>query len=254
VKVVAIVQARIGSTRLPAKVMLDLGGATALQRCLDRVSRFEGVTEVIVATTVRPEDELIVQLARRLGVRWSRGSSEDVLSRYIDAATEAKADVVVRCTSDCPLLDPALSSKVVEALVSSLTGPEPIDYASNRLVSRLPRGLDTEVITMDALERSGRECASLAVREHVTLHCYQHPERFRLRAVLPDFPEDYSSHRWTLDTLDDYHLLATLYDALGERASDASLADVLQVFAARPELKAINAHVPQKPVPSEAKA
>src|SRR5690348_13861501 len=101
-KVAAIVQARLGSTRLPAKVLLDLGGATALQRCLERVARFSGVDEVIVATTTLPEDDLIEYAAARMKIRCVRGSAEDVLSRYLDAARVARADVVVRCTSDCP--------------------------------------------------------------------------------------------------------------------------------------------------------
>lgn len=246
--VVAIVQARVGSTRLPAKVLLDLGGATALQRCLERVARFEGLSDVLVATTTLAEDDLIVQVVRRLGFRWTRGSVDDVLARYLDAARVAKADAVVRCTSDCPLLDPVLSSQVVKAFVDSQGTSQPLDYAANNLERRLPRGLDTEIVTVAALERAARESSSASEHEHVTLHVYRNPEKFRLRAVVPPFPEDYSSHRWTLDTLEDYRLLATLHEALGSRAPLASLHEVLAVFETRPELKAINAHIEQKKV------
>jgi spore coat polysaccharide biosynthesis protein SpsF len=228
--------------------LLDLGGATALQRCLDRVARFEGVDEVVLATTQRPEDELIVQLAHRLGVHCTRGSAEDVLSRYLDAARLTEADAIVRCTSDCPLLDPALSSQVVRAFLDSRGGSEPLDYAANNLQRRLPRGLDTEIVSRAALERAARESSDASEHEHVTLHVYRHPEKFRVRAVLPPFSEDYSHHRWTLDTMDDYRLLATLYNLLGDTAPRASLSDVLRIFAARPDLETINAHIEQKPV------
>jgi spore coat polysaccharide biosynthesis protein SpsF len=248
VKVVAIVQARVGSTRLPAKVLLDLGGATALQRCLDRVARFECVDEVVLATTDRPEDELIVQIGRRLGVRCTRGSADDVLSRYLDAARQASADVIVRCTSDCPLLDPVLSSQVIRTFLDSQSGSHALDYAANNLQRRLPRGLDTEIVSRAALERAGRESRDASEHEHVTLHVYRHAEKFRIQAVLPTFAEDYSHHRWTLDTFDDYRLLATIYNLLGDAATSASLRDVLGVFASCPDLAKINAHVEQKPV------
>ena len=117
--IVAIIQARLGSSRLPAKVMLDLGGKTALERCLERVQRFRGCSEIIVATTENPRDDLIISLLNRLGVRSYRGSEKDVLGRDVGAAKEVKADVIVRCTSDCPLLDPEISSLVIQGFLAS---------------------------------------------------------------------------------------------------------------------------------------
>jgi spore coat polysaccharide biosynthesis protein SpsF len=229
-------------------VLLDLAGATALQRCLDRVVRFDGVREVIVATTTNPEDDQIVACARRIGFRTSRGSTDDVLSRYVAAAKEAGADAVVRCTSDCPLLDPTLSSMVVHAFCDSQGTLEPLDYAANNLERRLPRGLDTEIVSMAALERAQRNAASASEREHVTLHVYRNPQQFRVRAVVPPFTEDYSSHRWTLDTAEDYRLLATIYERLGPKAATATLHEVLALFDQDPSLKRINAGIEQKPV------
>jgi spore coat polysaccharide biosynthesis protein SpsF len=250
VNVVAIVQARVGSTRLPAKVLLDLGGATALQRCLDRVRRIEGVREVIVATTTNPEDDLIVSVCHRLGVRSTRGSAEDVLLRYVEAGRSSKAEAIVRCTSDCPLLDPTQASRVVQAFVASQATQEPLDYAANCLERRLPRGLDTEIVSMSALERSHESATAQPDREHVTRFIYTNAARFRLRAVLPEFTDDLSHHRWTLDTLDDYRLLAAIYDRLGASAPTASLAEVLELFRVDPALRDINAHVEQKKVAS----
>lgn len=244
-KIVAIVQARVGSTRLPAKVLLDLGGATALERCLRRVQRFEGLAEVVVATTDLPEDDLIVAAARRLGFPSFRGSSDDVLSRYVGAARSAGADAIVRCTSDCPLLDPAISSTVVRTLTEAKGA---VDYAANNLDRRLPRGLDTEIVSRDALERAHREATSPSEREHVTLHVYRRPERFRLRSVVPTPTADRSAMRWTLDTLADYRFLAAVFDELGGGAVDAGMGDVLAVLERRPELLSLNAHIEQKPV------
>jgi spore coat polysaccharide biosynthesis protein SpsF len=245
-KTVAIVQARVGSSRLPAKVLLDLGGQPALARCLARVRRIAGVDDVVVATSDTPVDDPVAALARRLAARVFRGSEHDVLARYVGAARAAGAAAVVRVTADCPLLDPAVSAAVVGAFRAARAAGDPVDYASNVLERRLPRGLDTEVVAAEALERAHRDAAGAAEREHVTLHIYRHPERFRLRAVAPPGARgDLSHHRWTLDTLDDYRFLAAVYDALGDAAATAGLDEVLAVLAAHPQLVGINAHVEQ---------
>jgi spore coat polysaccharide biosynthesis protein SpsF len=173
-----------------------------------------------------------------------RGSESDVLSRYIDTARAHEADAVVRLTSDCPLLDPDESSRVVEAFLEQ----EP-DYASNVMERRLPRGLDTEVVSREALERAHREATAEGEREHVTLHIVRRPTEFRLLSVVPvRGPDDDSGHRWTLDTLDDYRFLHALVDLLGDRAGAAPLAEVLEVLSKNPHLSALNAHVEQKKV------
>ena len=242
-KVVVVIQARLASSRLPAKVLLDLGGVTALERGLRRARRFAHASEVMVATSDSPGDEVIAAVAGRLGARVTRGSETDVLSRFVKAARESDADVIVRCTSDCPLLDPALSSRVIERF---LTAPGGVDYAANVLERRLPRGLDTEVISREALERAHRDATATDEREHVTLHVYRNPDSFRCLAVTAGELEDRSSLRWTLDTLDDYRLLHAVFERLGPRADEASMAEVVALFEADPELARINAHIAQK--------
>jgi spore coat polysaccharide biosynthesis protein SpsF len=239
-RIVAVVQARVRSTRLPAKVLLDLAGSTALERCLQRVRRIPGIDEVVVATSERDEDELITALAGRLGYRCFRGSEEDVLDRYMKVARATVAEAVVRITSDCPLLDPAISGAVVRSFSDA-----PTDYASNTLERRLPRGLDTEIVSFGALERAHREATGPA-REHVTMHLYSHRDRFDCRSVVPPIERDLSHHRWTLDTLDDYRLLYRIFERLGTRAATASMTDVLALFDETPELARINAHIAQK--------
>jgi spore coat polysaccharide biosynthesis protein SpsF len=242
-KVVVVVQARLASTRLPAKVLLDLGGVTALERCLRRARRFAHASEVVVATSDLPGDEVIAAVARRLGFMVTRGSESDVLSRYAKAARETQAEVIVRCTSDCPLLDPELSSQVIDRF---LAAPGGVDYAANVLERRLPRGLDTEVVSREALDRADRQATAADEREHVTLHIHRHPERFRCLAVTAGELEGRSTFRWTLDTLDDYRLLHAVFDRLGAHADEASMADVLALFDADPELARMNAHIEQK--------
>lgn len=247
-KIVAVVQARLGSSRLPAKILLDLGGQTALQRCLSRVARIAGVDEVVVATTDRPEDDPVVSMTRRLGFRSVRGSEQDVLSRYELALRETRADAVVRCTSDCPLLDPAISSFVVDTFVRSRGGATPFDYVSNVFERRLPRGLDTEILSAEALERAARNAVAPPEREHVTLHVYSRPEIFRCGGAVPEGLPDTSHHRWTLDTLDDYRFLFAVFERLGEAAGSATMADVLALLERHPELVKINADIVQKSV------
>jgi spore coat polysaccharide biosynthesis protein SpsF len=247
-KVVAIVQARVGSSRLPAKVLLDLLGKTALERCLRRVAQIPRVAEVVVATSTAPADDLIASASKRYGFAVFRGSEDDVLARYAGAAKAHGAEAIVRCTSDCPLLDPEVSGSVVEAFLAARgasTNAAGADYASNTIVRRFPRGLDTEVFTVEALVRADADASSPAEREHVTAHLYARPERFRVLHVGAD-AQDHSPHRWTLDTLDDYRFLAAVFDELGAGAETAKMADVLAVLARRPELVTINAHVEQK--------
>lgn len=240
-RVVAIVQARVESSRLPAKIFLDLAGRTALERCLERVTKFAGVSEVVVATTDRPADDLVVQLCKRLGVPTSRGSSDDVLSRYHEAAVRFGADAIVRCTSDSPLLDPMISSRVIDAFKEN-----GVDYASNVLERRLPRGLDTEVISAKALTRAHETAQTPSEREHVTLHVYRNPGAFTLHSVIDDTLPDLSEHRWTLDTLDDYRFLATLFERLEAPIASRGLSDILRIVDGDPTLRGMNAHIVQK--------
>ncbi len=238
-RVVCVIQARVGSTRLPAKVLLDLAGEPVLAHVLRRARRIAGVDDVVVATSTDPADDLVAAMCGRLGVRAVRGSLEDVLARYVVAARETRADAIVRITSDCPFLDPARSGAVVRAFLS-----EAPDYASNVMDRRLPRGLDTEIVSMAALVRADAE-ASGEDREHVTRHVYRHPESFRCLSVRGE-GEDLSMHRWTLDTIADYRFLCAVASALGSRAPDAGMHEVLAVLEAHPAIVGINREVRQK--------
>jgi spore coat polysaccharide biosynthesis protein SpsF len=240
--VIAIIQARMGSTRLPGKVLLDLAGEPMLARVVDRVRRAGRIDDIVVATTVSGEDDRIVSLCRERGWRWFRGEVDDVLDRYFRAATEARAGIVVRITSDCPLIDPVVVDRVVEEFAK---GRESTDYASNIFPLRtFPRGLDTEAIGYGALERSWREEREMRYREHVTQYILRHPQLFRIRSVTND--TDLSGHRWTVDTPGDLAFVRAIYDHFGH--DRFSTGEILAFLAAHPEVVEMNRGVVQKQV------
>ena len=206
---VVIVQARMTSTRLPGKVLADVAGRPMLERQLQRLARCRNADE-IHADHHQRRRRPAAALGERLGVGVHRGSEHDVLARYAGAAAEFRADVVVRVTSDCPLIDPEQTDAVIDAL-----GPE-VDYASNVLERRLPRGLDTEALWRDTLERTARMATSVPAREHVTWHIHtEHPERFVLRSVRPAL--DAADLRWTVDTAADLALVRPPLRGAGPR-------------------------------------
>lgn len=239
---VIVVQARMTSTRLPGKVLMDLAGKPMLERQLDRLRRCERADEVMLAVTENAADDPLVDFARRYGVPCHRGSEHDVLGRYVGAARAACADLVVRVTSDCPLIDPEETDAVIAALEERR---ETCDYASNRLEPHLPRGLDTEALWRDVLDRMDRMATSKPAREHVTWFCYaERPELFALHPVRRDV--DAHDLRWTVDTPDDLEMVRALYDALGLADRPVPLAEVLAFVRAHPEIAAINGHIEQK--------
>jgi spore coat polysaccharide biosynthesis protein SpsF len=213
-----------------------------LERQLERLLRCERADEIVLAVTSNPADEPLVALARRLGLRWHRGSEHDVLSRYVGAARVADAELVVLVTADCPLIDPVETDAVIEAIEQRGAA---CDYASNRLEPHLPRGLETEALWRDVLERVGRLAVSAAAREHVTWFCYgERPDLFLLHSVRR--PYDAADLRWTVDTADDLALVRRLYHGLGLAAGPRPLAEVIAYVRANPQLAAVNAHVAQK--------
>lgn len=234
---VAIIQARTGSTRLPGKVLLPLLGEPVLTHVVRRVARATRVDDTVVATTVAERDDVIAALGAEQGWTVVRGSEEDLLDRYLQAARASEADQIVRVTSDCPLIDPEVIDDVIVAL-----GPGD-DYASNCLEPRtFPRGLDVEAMTREALERAGREEADPVSREHATPYIWRHPELFRLQAVRQEV--DRSEHRWTLDTPEDYELIRRIYEAAGD--DRFSWLQALAIVQAHPEWSGLNRHIRQK--------
>lgn len=237
---VAIVQARMGSSRLPGKVLMRVGNETVLEKVVLRLSRAKNLGLIVIATTDRPADDVIVAESRRLGIECFRGSEDDVLGRYLGAADAFEAEAIVRITSDCPLIDPGLVDDVVQKFVGQRA-----DFGCNILPRTFPRGLDTEVFTRKALARAIELADQPYHREHVTPVFYERRDIFRFVTVAGE--HDCSQHRWTVDTFDDLQLVRVIYDRLGKR-SDFGWREALAIVEEAPDLAALNAHVQQKEV------
>lgn len=238
-KVVAIIQARLGSTRLPGKVLLALAGEPMLARVVHRVRRARRVAEVVVATTSEPRDDALADLCAQHSWACFRGSENDVLDRYYHAALAHRAEIVVRITSDCPFIDPA----VIDSAIAGLDLQQSA-YSSNTLRRTYPRGLDVEAVTFAALETAHREDHNPAWREHVTQFIVQHPERFGLTNLAHD--TDRSGLRWTVDTPEDFAFAEKVYAHF--RRDDFAWEEVLPVLAEHPAWSEINREVVQKSV------
>jgi glutamate-1-semialdehyde 2,1-aminomutase/spore coat polysaccharide biosynthesis protein SpsF len=233
-KTVAIIQARFGSTRLPGKVLKPLGSGIVLDQAIQRCRAIPSIDAVVIATTDREEDGAIVAAAERAGALVHRGSSEDVLSRYAGAAKRSDADVVLRLTSDCPLIDPGICERVIR--LRAETGA---DYASNNMPRLYPHGLDCEVFTREVLDRADRTATAGYDREHVTPWLRRSADLTRAGVIGPGWPA--VQQRWTLDFPEDYDFFAALFPLLPQDRI-AGMDEVLGILAAHPEIVAINAH------------
>lgn len=235
---IVVIQARTGSTRLPGKVLKDLGGRPVLSWVIRAASRPLGVDRVVVATSTHPADDEVAELAVELGARTTRGSEEDVLSRFVQALDEHGAETVVRLTADCPLLDPALIAAAIAAFEKL-----DVNYLSTFLPRSLPRGLDVEVAASEALRRADVE-ATGADRVHVTSYLYREPGRFNTAGL--SFQPSADDLRVTLDTEEDAQALDSIVAELGDRAP--AWREVVGLLRQRPDIVALNADVEQKPI------
>ncbi|MEM7540327.1 MAG: glycosyltransferase family protein [Pseudomonadota bacterium] len=231
-KIVAIVQARMTSTRLPGKVLKSLGDRLVLDHVLRRVTRTPGVDEVCCATVDDHSSDKIVALCDQTGVVAFKGSETDVLGRYVGAARQLDADVVVRVTSDCPLTDPKVNGQVIEHFLE--TGA---DYACNNSPPSWPHGLDCEVISRAALERAARKATRSEEREHVTPWLRMQDDVKKVNLFCP--LEGLAHHRWTLDTPDDYQFFREIFEYL-EDTDNVGWQSILKIVEDLPELAAIN--------------
>ena len=234
-KIVAIIQARMGSSRLPGKVLADVCGTPVLHCVVSRVRQARTLSLFAVATSDHSTDDVIEKFCQINVVPCFRGSQDDVLDRYYRAAKHFQANVIVRLTADCPLLDPAIIDKVVETF---MTGK--FDYCSNTQEPSYPDGLDTEVFTWNALERSWQEAHLPSEREHVSTYVTKNPGLFRLGSVKHD--EDLSRLRWTVDEPQDLDLIREIYRYLPNKKT-FRLDDLLALYREHPEFSAINSGI-----------
>jgi spore coat polysaccharide biosynthesis protein SpsF len=237
-RVVAIIQARMGSSRLPGKILKLLAGKPVLEHVIGRVREAAIFDEIAVATTDRGIDDKTAQAAAQWGATVVRGDEQDVLARYGLAASVTRADAIMRVTADCPLIDPdvlrAMAQRYVKGDVTLVTN------ARNRT---FPRGLDAEIFSRAALEIMLSEAHEQMQREHVTPFLYAYPHRFKISDYIADF--DHSDLRLTLDTPEDFQLLQLIFEATAH-PEQLRLQKVLAILEANREWKSINAHIEQK--------
>lgn len=235
-----VVQARMGSSRLPGKVMLPLAGRPLLERMLQRVLAAQFPFQVCVATSTAAEDEPIRQLGKRLAVPVVSGHPTDLLARHLLAGRTFNADVIAKIPSDCPLIDPAVVDTVFTRFVE---GQGAFDLVTNLNPPSWPDGNDVEILPMRVLELAGEEATQRFEREHTTPFIWDHPERFRIENVAWGGGRDLSkSHRFTIDYPEDYDLIARVYEALcSEPRPVFALSEILALLASQPELLRLNA-------------
>lgn len=231
---VAIVQARMDSTRLPGKVLLPLAGVPVLGHVVERLAYCRTLVGVVVATTTEATDDAIVEFCDGAGVPVFRGKEDDVLDRYHCAAAEFDVDPVVRITADCPAIDPV----VVDQVVSGFSEGE---YDLYGLTGEFPDGLDCTVFARSALDRAWAEASLASEREHVGPYIENHPELFRIGGI--ELFEGQGHQRWTLDAPEDYELLTAIFDALYRPDDPFGSAEVIGFLDKHPELMAINDNV-----------
>lgn len=242
-RVVLFVQARMGSTRLPGKHLKLILGRPVLSYLIERLRRTKLVDEIVLATTTNPLDDQLVNFCKTENLAYFRGPEEDVLERFLQGAKKFDADVIVRISGDCPLIDPQVVDSVIDRFLHSVP---PYDYVANTLNRTFPRGMDAEVFSRQSLEKLALKATQPEEREHVTPYYYQHPEMFKLGSV--ERKHNDSHHRWTVDTEDDFTLIRTVLEEIYPKNPEASLDDLLALFNKHPEWLEINAHIKQKPL------
>lgn len=228
-----IVQARMGSTRLPGKVLKPLGGISALAQCLRRTQAIPGIDRMVCAIPEGAQDDPVAAEAQRSGIHVTRGPAQDVLARYHQAAVEVGAEWIMRVTSDCPLIDPGLCGRILEAAKS-----QKADYAANNMPPSWPHGLDAEVFTFDALNRAFIHAHEPPEREHVTPWIRNNPDFAKVN--VPMHGADLSGIRLTLDYPEDYAFFAEIFTHLPPPPAIPTIDEVLSVLEAHPHLVEIN--------------
>jgi len=241
-KVLCIVQARMGSTRLPGKVLKIVEGKSLLEHLIDRLKYAKRINKIVIATTVNRKDDAIVDLCKRIKIDWFRGSEEDVLDRYYQCARKYKAKIIIRVTSDCPVIDPEIIDKMIDCYFKN---KDEVDYLSNVIpVRTYPLGLDVEIFSFSSLKRAWKEAKKQPDREHVTPYIYMHPKNFKIYNFKDR--KNYSKYRWTVDTQEDLNLIKEIYSHLYKPDRIFLYRDILKLFEENPTLANINKNVKQK--------
>ena len=240
-KVICVIQARMGSERLPGKVLMDIAGKPMLEHVVTRLRYSQRIDEIVVATSLKPADDSIVRFCEEKGVSIYRGSELDVLDRYYQAASLYQADIVIRVTADCPLVD----FQGIDVLINKLL-EKSLDYVAYDNL-QIPRGLTGEVFTYQGLERTYQNADQAYEREHVTIYMYEHPEGFRIQFIEPPNWLKRPEFRLTVDTPEDLVLIRKIYESkLLKSTTILDLKEVICLLDQNPELSRLNGNIRQK--------
>ncbi|OMC89147.1 acylneuraminate cytidylyltransferase [Viridibacillus sp. FSL H7-0596] len=239
--VLAIIQARMGSTRLPGKILKQVNGKALLAYQLERVGKSKFIDQIVIATTIDQKDDQIVEFCIQYGVDYYRGSENDVLARYYEAAEQFDGDIIVRLTSDCPIIDPVVIDETINYYIDHSSE---FDYVSNTIERTYPRGLDTEVFSRDALEKSNEKAKLERDREHVTAFMYSNPQIFRIGSI--SNTQNLENHRWTVDTAEDFQLVDLILSNLYSKNQLFYMSDVIELLDKHPDWVQLNSHIEQK--------
>ena len=239
-KVVCIIEARMASTRLPGKVLKDIGGRNSLEHIINRIKSLGNISEICLATTTGTEDQVIIELAKSLGVKHYRGSEHDVLSRVLRAAEMLSAEIIVEITGDCPFVDPMMVDQYIEILKNN-----DLDYVSNNIVSTYPDGFDVQVFLTKALKKSSSMAITREEREHVTMHIRQNPQIFKTQNIVAPKSYRYPEMSVTLDTKEDLEVLRLIANHFTDIDSPSHM-EIIDFLLANPEISHINSGIQRK--------
>lgn len=238
IKIVTVIQARTGSTRLPDKIFMPLAGRPLLLSMIQRVQNSNRAGQIVVATTTEQDDDKVEELCTFSNINLYRGHPTDLLDRHFKAALEYNADAVVKIPSDCPLIDPNIIDRVIEYYLNNIAK---YDYVSNLHPATYPDGNDVEIFSMPSLKAAWENAARDLEREHTTPYFWENPDKFRIGNVEWETGLDYSmSHRFTIDYMEDYLFIKAVYDELYDSNPKFSLSDILELLERKPEIKRLN--------------
>jgi spore coat polysaccharide biosynthesis protein SpsF len=238
----AIVASRMTSTRLPGKIMMDLCGKPALVQLVNRLKSSKYLNQIVIATTLNDQDDIVEDTAKQLHIPYYRGSEEDVLKRYVEAAVATDTEMIVLITSDCPVLDVETVDRVIERMIEHPY----LDYVTNQMFLTYPLGFGVEVFRTSTLQSIEQLTQDPSDREHVSLYLYERPEQFHLSNVEAPYYLRHPEYRLTLDTIEDYELINHLYEAFYPTNPSFSLYDIVKYFQLNPDLLKINQTIQQK--------
>jgi spore coat polysaccharide biosynthesis protein SpsF len=243
-RVIASIEARMGSSRFPGKVLADVCGQPALSRLLRRLRQCKGLDGIILATSTSPADDVLEQWAVSAGIPSHRGSEDDVLGRVVEAHRKMGSDVIVEVTGDCTLLDPQLIDMGITTFLAN-----ECDVVANVRKESYPHGMDIQVFRFQDLEEIARTVSDPAVREHVSLYFYEHPERYRIIHLFAPVRWAFPDYRFMLDYPEDLRFINEIYARLEPKYGDAfGIEEIMEVMRENPSLAEINRHCTVKPV------